>query len=753
MSCQTDSARRWIIKYPLLQPLGLLSILLATDIAVPAQDPLVLLRVSAPIVLDGLPDEPAWQTIPPLPLTVTQPVYRAEASERTEIRVAYDDNFVYVSGRCYTRDPSTIRLNSLYRDRWSGDDTFGFMLDTFYDRENAVRFITTPGGIRIDQTISNDGEGGSASRDNSWNTFWDVATTVTDSGWFVEMRIPFSSLRFRSINGEVTMGMTVYRWIAVSNERQTFPDVPPTSSIERPSRGYPVVFRGIQQKTPIYVTPYAVGGFDRRAELDPTRTTYRHISSLSREIGIDLKYPIVSNLTLDLTLNTDFAQAEADDQQINLTRFPLFFPEKRQFFLERAGIFNLNMGTARSMLFHSRRIGLNDRGEPIRVLGGARVIGRLGNWDLGALTMQTAREKGLSPENFGVLRVRRQVINAQSYVGGMMTSRINADGGWNYAYALDGILNIVGDEFVTFTWAQTVDRARLKPSFQKPFTAGRIALEWQRRVFEGFSYLTKITWSDAEFEPGLGFDPRRDFSFVRNNLDYQWFLKDHETLRRIWIGHWGFAYVRNPDHRADYVWLHPFVQLEWQNAATVLISTDHYYENVPQAFSLSSSASVPAGSYWYHDVWLAATPPDRWFFRPSLDLFYGTFYDGKKTTLKLSAIWNLSRHLELRPQYELNVIRFERRQQRYDSHLLQLRIQTALNTRASAALFLQYNSAASIVISNVRLRYNFNEGHDLWLVYNEGINTDRDRLMPSSPRLPLTNARAILLKYLYTFEM
>jgi hypothetical protein len=731
----------------------LVSMVLLVSLQALAQQPLVLLRVSAPITLDGIPDERAWQTIPPLPLTVTQPVYRSEPSERTEIRITYDDNFVYVSGRCYTRDPSTIRVNSLYRDRWSGDDTFGFLLDTFYDRENAVRFITTPGGIRIDQTIANDGEGGSASRDNSWNTFWDVATTVNDSGWFVEMRIPFSSLRFRTTGGRVVMGMTVYRWIAVSNERQTFPDIPPTSSIERPSRSYPVAFTGIESMAPVYVTPYAVGGLGERFQLNALRSDYQRMSTPNREIGVDLKYPLASNLTLDLTLNTDFAQAEADDQQINLTRFPLFFPEKRQFFMERAGIFNLNMGTARSMLFHSRRIGLNDRGEPIRVLGGTRVIGRLGSWDLGALTMQTARDKGLAPENSGVLRLRKQVINAQSYVGGMTTSRINLDGGWNYAYALDGIVNVVGDEFVTFTWAQTVDRARPKPSFQKPLTAGRIALEWQRRVFEGFSYLTKFTWSDGEFEPGLGFDPRRNFSFVRNNLDYQWYLTEHASLRRIWIGHWGYAYVRNTDRRADYVWLHPFVQFEWKNAATVLISTDHYYEDVPASFQLSTGASVPGGRYWYQNVWLAATPPDGWFFRPGIEFFYGSFYDGRKATVKLSAIWNISRHLELRPNYEVNLIRFERRRQQFDSHLLQLRIQAALNTKASAAIFVQYNSAASLVISNARLRYNFSEGHDLWFVYNEGLNTDRDRFVPESPPLPITNSRAVLLKYLYTFEL
>jgi hypothetical protein len=717
------------------------------------REPLVISRLQGPIVLDGVINEPAWDAVQPLPLTVTQPVYRAEPSEKTEIRTGYDDQYIYVSGKCYTKDASTIRLNSLYRDRWSGDDTFGFMLDTFHDKENAVRFITTPGGIRIDQTISNDGEGGSASRDNSWNTFWDVATTVNDSGWFVEMRIPFSSLRFESHDGKVVMGMIVYRWIAFTNERLTFPDVPPSSSIDRPSQGHDIVFHNIQPITPVYVTPYALAGIAQKNLLSPQSNVYHLSKDPSREIGLDVKYPITSNMTLDATINTDFAQVEADDQQINLTRFPLFFPEKRQFFLERAGLFSVNLGTARSSIFHSRRIGLNDAGEPIRIIGGLRLMGRTAGWDIGALTMQTASDKGEASENFGVLRLRKQVLNAQSFLGGMVTSRVNSTGRYNYVYALDGVMKVIGDEYLSFTLAQSFDSKRSQPALSSPLVAGRIAFDWTRRVVEGFSYVVKFTWSHRDYDAGIGYDPRRDFSFNRTNIDYQWFLTDHPYLRKVGFGHWFIGYGRNADRKLESGWWHPFVRVEWQNAATVLLSTEHHYEDVLQPFLLSNRAAVPAGQYWFHNIWLQANPPDAWLFRPSINFFYGGFYDGGKTTVELYSTWNLSRYLELRPTYIVNFIRFDHRGERLNTHLALLRVQAALDTRASAAIVVQYNSSAYLVVANARLRYNFSEGHDLWLVYDEGLNTDRDRVLPQAPRLPLTNTRAVLLKYVHTLQI
>ncbi len=192
-----------------------------------SRDLLILPHLNGPVTLDGRSDEAAWQAIDPLPLIMYEPTYGGTPTERTELRVAYDDRHLYVAGRFYDSDPSGIRVNSLYRDRWSGDDTFGIVIDAFNDNENALSFWATPAGVRGDESLSNDAEGDANS---SWNTYWDVATVITPKGWFGEMRIPFSSLGFQDDEGRVVMGFAVYRFIGRKNERQLFPRFRPTGT-------------------------------------------------------------------------------------------------------------------------------------------------------------------------------------------------------------------------------------------------------------------------------------------------------------------------------------------------------------------------------------------------------------------------------------------------------------------------------------------------------------------------------------------
>ena len=717
------------------------------DYAPGTQPPVKLHRLAGPIQLDGLIDEPAWQAVEPLPLVMYQPTYQGAMTERTEIRVAYDDDYLYAAGHFYVRNPDDLRGNSFYRDRWSGDDTFGLVLDTFNDNESALWFYTTPLGTRFDAAVANDAEG---SDNYNWNTFWDVATTQTNEGWFAEMRIPFTSLGFQDDAGRTVFGLIAYRWLGASSARYIYPDIPPNweNGARKPSVAQDVILEGVYSRKPVYVTPYGLGGVRQVSALNPSETAYHFDDDFTREIGLDVKYNLTNNLTLDATVNTDFAQVEADDQQINLTRFSLFFPEKRQFFQERSGIFEFDTGANGSRLFHSRRIGLVD-GQPIRILGGTRLVGRVGEWDVGLLDMQTAKQDGIPSENFGVLRLRRKVFNPFSTVGGLATSRIDADGGYNLAYGLDGIVRVIGDEYLTAKWAQTLDKDQLDAESFDFLDAGRFMLKWERRNIQGLSYELEITRSGADYDPALGFVRRRDVTFLSPDVNYQSFRGADSRFRRIWVGNWSNFYLRNEDGSVESAWLHPFYWFQTKGGATVLFSTAHAYEDVRNAFSFSDEVGVPVGSYWFHDLWLAANSPAGWFFRPDITFRTGSFYDGWKTTLNTGATWNLSRHLELGGAYELNLIRFSDRDQRLDTHLGQVRIQAALNTHLSATAFLQYNSIADVFSVNTRIRYHFGEGNDLWLVYNEGFNTERHQ--PFGPRLPVTDSRAILLKYTYTF--
>ena len=548
----------------------MLGLLLCASVPVQAQEttqgpaapqdratPYVLPRLNAPIVLDGPSQEPAWEAIAPLPLTMFEPVFGGEPTERSEIRVAYDDTYVYAAGRLYDSEPAGMRGNSLYRDRYSGDDVFALILDTFNDNENALWFFTTPNGVRFDMAVSNDAEfsGGSPFGgviNNSWNTFWDVATVQTDEGWFAEMRIPLSSLGFQDVDGRVVMGMIAYRYVSRKNERHLYPAIPPNWSMAfgKPSQGQDIVLEGVHSQKPFYVTPYLLGGADRAAELNDAETAYDHSNDAATEVGLDLKYNLTSNLTLDATVNTDFAQAEADDQQVNLTRFSLFFPEKRQFFQQRAGIFEYNTGGF-SRLFHSRRIGLDDDGNQIRIYGGTRLVGRVGDWDVGFIDMQTAKSENLPSENFGVLRLRRNVLNDNSYAGGIVTSRLGADGSYNIATGLDGIIRVVGDEYLTLQWAQTFEDDVIEGDGFDLLASALLRATWTRRRQQGFNYAASLTRSGRDYDPGLGFIRRNGFTRLGGEVAYDWLPDESSSFRRISPSLFGSVFVRNEDLGKD----------------------------------------------------------------------------------------------------------------------------------------------------------------------------------------------------------
>ena len=269
---------------------------------------LLLTRISSPIVVDGVMNDEAWRTIEPLPLTMYLPVFRGEPTQRSEIRVAYDAQYVYIGGWFYDTDPKGIRINSLYRDRWSGDDALAIYIDGFNDDQNAKWFGVTAAGMRFDQLVSDDGN----TLNDNWDGFWDAKTTVTNDGWFVEVRIPFSTIGFQEdAEGRATMGLTVTRLVSRLGERVTFPAIDPKFPFRRPSAAQDVTLQGVTSPTPFYLTPYVLAG---RTHTASTKTT------TDREVGVDARFPFTPNLTLDLTANTDFAQVGADEQQVALDR-------------------------------------------------------------------------------------------------------------------------------------------------------------------------------------------------------------------------------------------------------------------------------------------------------------------------------------------------------------------------------------------------------------------------------------------------
>jgi hypothetical protein len=711
-----------------------------------AQDTLRLHRLTGPVVLDGMVDEPAWQDVPVVPTTVFSPQYRAAPTERTEIRVAYDDAYLYVSGRFYDSSPRSVRTNTLYRDAYSGDDLLGIALDTYNDHQTASWFVVNPAGVRTDRSVSNDAEFTHGMPMNpDWNSFWDTATRQNGEGWFAEMRIPFSSLGFQDENGRVVMGMALYRFIARKNERQIYPDIPPTvggMAFVKPSRMQRISLEGVYRRQPVYVAPYGLGGWRRNALLNAASTAYDLTRDWTREGGLDVRYSPTSNLSLDLTANTDFAQVEADDQQINLTRFSLFFPEKRQFFQERAAIFDFGMGGF-SRLFHSRRIGLVD-GEPVRLLGGVRLVARAGGADIGVLSMQTAAGPGRPSENFGVARARQQVFNPYSTVGGMVTTRIGEDGGYNVAAGMDAVVRPVGDEYVTVKLARTFEDSAGGPGLAG---ASRILLRWERRTQGGLSYAAEAIRSGAAFDPGIGFDIRSDFSSLEGRLQHLWFTGPRTPFRSVAVEGFGQGFRRNADGTTESGTLAPGFRAEFKNGGFLSLTYRATFESVLDSFELAPAVPVPPSAYWFHEGEFGYRAPMSASFRPSLMATAGQFYGGHRISIAVTPAWNPSRHLELGIDYGFNAIRFPERDLSLDVHLLRLRVQTAYDAHLSLSTFWQYNSVADVASVNARLRYNVREGNDLWIVYNEAVNTDR---RSRSPVPPVSQGRAVMVKYTHT---
>ncbi|HXI21500.1 MAG TPA: DUF5916 domain-containing protein, partial [Gemmatimonadales bacterium] len=700
-------------------------------------------RLTGPITLDGRVDEPAWQAVPVLPLTTYLPVAGRHPTDSSEVRLAYDDDFLYASARFYVSDPAEIQSTSLGRDQLGPDDRFRIMLDTYDDNRTGVGFLVTPSGARSDLDMTEDG--GNVS--GNWNTYWDAATTRDVHGWYAEMRIPFSSLRFHPVNGRVTMGLIALRVSVRKNEWSTWPALSSTmaNALWRASVAGKITFTGLERRSPVYVTPYALGGVSREAALSSDGSRYQFDHPSKADVGGDLKYGLSDDLTLDATVNTDFAQVEADNQQVNLTRFSLFFPEKRQFFLERSGSFDFITSGAGdgSRLFYSRQIGLAADGTPLRLYGGGRLVGRAGPLDLGTMDLQVADGTGGS-ENIGVVRARHPVAADGSYLGGIVTSRVDGSR-YNVVVGADAVIRPFGNEYLTLQAVRSADD-RLGSGSR----ASQARIDWARRSSQGLIYFVRFKWSGRDFEPGLGFEPRRDYAFGALELDYNWISRSGYSLQPSFFG---YFYRRNADGRLDSGELYPYVNFGFPSGLAGWVAWRLHDEDLTAPLDLSASASVPAGRHVFQEGELYLTSATGSRFGYVLLANVGGFYDGHRTAVDFTPTWSLSPHLTVGGEYQLTRLSFPSRHQRLNADLARLSLRAAYDTRLSLEAFLQYNHAARLGVSNVRLRYQFTEGTDLYVVYNDQLNTDRTRLMPQGPELPFSQRRTLLVKYSRTFTL
>ncbi|WP_461443824.1 carbohydrate binding family 9 domain-containing protein [Maribacter sp.] len=704
-----------------------------------------VVKIKDKVIIDGLVNEPFWNTIEPLHSTQKVPNAGDEPTQKTEIRIAYDEKYLYLSGRLFDNDPLKINTNVKRRDDLTENTEWcGLLIDTYNDRENALAFYVTPTGARLDMALSNDIVGPNAFN-LSWNTFWDGASKITEEGWFAEIRIPFSSLPFESVDGKTVMGITTWRYLARNDETDIYPprDLSTGSSF-RPSLTQRFVFEGIDEKKPFRIAPYVLTGGESNNALSEDGQQYELEESFKREIGLDAKIGLGSNAIADITLNTDFAQVEVDDQQVNLSRFNLFFPEKRLFFQERASLFDFNFG-AFDKVFYSRQIGIIN-GRQTRIYGGLRTVAKFGKWEAGFINMQTAAQDNIASENFGIFRIRTRILNENSNLGMIVTNRTDFKGNNNTVYGIDTNIKLFGENYLSARWAQSFD-ARFKDLASDN---SKYFLQLNKRSQKGVVYMLNYGRTGKDYLPKIGFERRLDYSQLGATFAYNTFPSSESkivqygpTLTSTSI--WGNT-SKALESRNNQLGFQLLTKLGWNYT----IALDTNKELLLEGLQLAGGIALEAGEYNFNSVSASLISPvsQRISYATTLDI--GNFYDGKKTTLSVAPFMNITPDFILQGSLSYNRLSFESRSIYKDITLASLKLLYTFSTKFTLSSQVQYNSLSKTYAGNFRLRYNPKEGNDLFLVYNGDFNQDLGRVQPF---LPSSNYQSIQLKYTYTFQL
>ena len=670
----------------------------------------------------------------------------------------FDDENFYVAGRCWdSAPPAEWGATDMQRDSRNmlNNDLFGFLIDTFYDRRNALLFYANPLGGFVDQQITNEGN---PNRD--WNPVWDVRTGRFDGGWTIEMVVPFQSLRYRP-GREQVWGIQLRRTVIRKNEWAYLTRIPISAALFGGRGG---VFRvsaagtlvGLEAPpagSPVEIKPYAIGGVATDADARPPKRREG-----DGAFGVDLKYGVTENLTADFTWNTDFAQVEVDEQQVNLTRFNLFFPEKREFFLEGRGIFDFARGgfrTARVLgrqsvlgggdtpaLFYSRRIGLQ-AGRVVPLLGGGRLTGKVGPFDVGALGIRTGDGTGTAADDttFTVLRVKRDILRRSS-VGALVTHRSRSlDGaGTNAAYGADANFSFFDDLNLLGYYARTRTTGRAGRTGR----TGRDSSFQTRLDYGGDRYGFELDHLVVEenFTPEVGFLRRANFRRTSVSARFSPRPRSLESVRQFVLEASLDYFVTADAGLLETRQQQVAFQTELENSDQLGVRLSDSFELLLRPFSPSGAgAAIPAGGYDFTDVRLTyALGPQRPL-SGRVEVATGGYFDGRITSVDLSrGRVDLSPRLSVEPSFAFHWIDLPAGSFRTD--LLRGRVTWTFTPRTFAGALIQYNSASRRLGANLRLRWEYSPGSELFVVYTE--EQDVDPLRPI--RRPTLRNRALVVK-------
>ena len=656
---------------------------------------------------DGVLEEPAWsEALPITEFLQKDPLEGELATERTEIKILYTKKGIVFAIRCFDSDPSRILATELRRDNeFLNDDSIAIVLDTLHDHRSGYLFRTNPLGTQYDALITDEGR----VTDVNWNEKWNAGATVDESGWTAEVEIPFKALRLTGDSNPV-WGIDFERVIRRKSEFSYWSNYKRGFEFTKVSQaGILNGLADLDSGLTLRIKPFvksAIGQVSPGGN-NPSR------SDNKSEVGLeDVKYRITPDFTADFTVNTDFAEADVDAQVLNLTRFPVYFPETREFFVEGAGLFDYGPGgggTSEFRLFFSRNIGLSPEREVIPIRGGGKVTGKAKGWSLGFLDVQTGALGKTPARNLSVARIKKDILS-RSNVGVIAVNRDSSTAGdpYNRGVGLDG----------NFTF---LEHLTIQTYLASTYSPGKNTENWSGR-FRSFWDSDRIMWNiqlgaiQRNVNPEMGWLPRKDIQ--KGKFQFDWKPRPKSKIIRQWFIRTNLDYIMTMAHELETRTQDLTLESLFHSGDRLIFRYSRYYDRIRKPFDIQNKVTVVPGAYDWDGAQFRFQPsPSRRLSGEVSFRYQRGFYGGSNKELTWSPLWKPSANLSLVPAYQLNWVTLPTG--KFTSHLINSQLNYSFNNRWLTATTVQYNSLARLSAVNFRLNYIYRPGDDFFLIYNE----------------------------------
>jgi len=705
-----------------IRPFILCLIISLCSIVAQDRPEVVATRTELTIKVDGLLDEPVWATIKPITEFVQRlPLDGGEPTEKSEMRILYDDDHLYFGFTFFDSEPEKVRATILNRGGWiHRDDKLEIALDTYLDRRNAYLFEMNPLGTQDDALITDENRPGLD--EWAWDGVYISEGKVTDFGWVLEVAIPWTTLRFPN-KDELTMGLAIKRYINRKNESVIWPHI----GLEYSSDIYQVSqyanlkgLKDIKRGKDIKIKPFAIGGTQN--QITDEKTVNDNIGNG----GFDIYYGLKSNLTLNLTYNTDFAQVEADNAQINLTRFNLFYPEKREFFLTRSKLFAFG-NSRQTEVFFSRKIGLNQD-----VVGGARLFGQIGKTSVGALNIHTRADGDLPATHYSAIRLRKDVRD-RTTVGAIITD-VSSKGIRNSVYGIDGVMRFWGNSSVSAWYSQVNDTSLVGPS-----AASMIKMDLRNDRYFLTAGQHRV---DEDFRPGLGFVQRQDMIGTGIIAGFTPRVGDGDELIRQWRFTIYARDVRNHAGIHETGVLNGGIEAILETRDKIGLKVIQNKEKLTAGFTLGNGVEIQKGNYRDRKISFSARTNQSRGVWGNFALSKGDYFGGNKTSMSGSIGKQFSNHLTLYGSANQNIVSMPS-QEEFTANIYGITAEVALNRKWFGKALIQYDNFSEQLQLYCRINWIHTPGSDLFIVLNQRYD------MAGSKSSLVQGTQVVKLTYLF----